>query len=221
MFKYYASCIHELLSDLVHYKCHSAVIQFLSEDSCIILNTLSKIFDITLDPASNNIFGVANNSEINDMFNETKSVILMTLKLIFKYISNKPYQDPQSKNSLVFKQKHLQELFEAKSKIMIESIYQIYRKPGLTLEDIEDVSSLNDVLILSFSLLCKVVEDQLYYNIFSVTSKPLFLEILLINLITTKDELSLMETDEIEFCQLFHDACYEQVLSLNQRNPKH
>jgi hypothetical protein len=209
-----------MLSDLIHYKCHSAVLQFLSEDTCIILNSLSKIFDITLDPASKNIFGIANNSEINDMFNETKTIILMTLKMIFKYISNKPYQDPQSKNSLVFKQKHLQELFASKSKIIIESIYQIYLKPGLSLEDIEDVASLNDVLILSFSLLCKVVDDQIYYNIFSVTSKRLFLEILLINLITTKDELSLMDSDEIEFCQLFHDACYEQVPSFDPRNPK-
>jgi hypothetical protein len=209
-----------MLSDLIHYKCHSAVLQFLSEDTCIILNSLSKIFDITLDPASKNIFGIANNSEINDMFNETKTIILMTLKMIFKYISNKPYQDPQSKNSLVFKQKHLQELFASKSKIIIDSIYQIYLKPGLSLEDIEDVASLNDVLILSFSLLCKVVDDQIYYNIFSVTSKRLFLEILLINLITTKDELSLMDSDEIEFCQLFHDACYEQVPSFDPRNPK-
>jgi hypothetical protein len=208
----YSLLVLNLFINLTTYKCYSMTTHFLNRDTSTILDVVNKMFDFSLTPGGNNILGVSRNEDLNEAFNRFKDNIVVLYIKILKYIvsGNTRGRDEGSKSDAPLNTKHLCTLLSKKSAILIESIYEVYKNPNVNLETIEEIDSLNEVLISSMKLLSKLANETEFYSIFDKVGKQLFIDIILVNLILLPREMDNFTQNEKEFCESFHDLCFEQ-----------
>ena len=217
MLQYYTLTIKEMLDSIFSYKCHSMAVHFLHKENPQLFDTLCKMFDLTISSKFNTIFGVTEHERLNDAFNLLKDNLINTIKNISKYIK----LSKETKSNFNLQCSHITSAIKTITLKLVESIYNLYKNTGITLAKIEEIDNLNEVLISSFKYLSKASENPDCFEIFNQVSRKFLVDVLLVNLIIIPREKDLFVENEKEFCEYFHDLCYEQVLSvLTVRNPR-
>lgn len=201
--KYFAIVVKEMADSLYSYKCHSMACNFIHPEHIQLFTTICKMYDIRV--AADTIFSVTNHPTLNDNFNNLKDTIIEIFRVTCKYVKNL-----QANKQLQFKINHITELVQNRSMVLVESTYNLYRTEGVTLDKIEDMECLNDLMITSLRFLNKISAMSEYFEIFNIASRKLLVDVLLMNILISSKEKDLLEDNEKEFCELAHDICYEQ-----------
>lgn len=196
--------VREMLENIYAYKGHTVASHFINMDSPQLFEVICKIYDLTITPGT--IFCVLENQNLSEAFNGTKEVLIDLFRLTVKYIEG------IKENVLKFQVKcgHVKEGIRHRTKSLIESIYNLYKSERVTLEAIEEVESLNELLITSLRFLCRASMNPDFFDIFDQIARSFFLDVLLVNMISLPKEKELFVENEKEYCEYFQDLCYEQ-----------
>lgn len=192
-----------MIEGLFSYKCHSMACHFLNQENSQLFATLCKIYDLRV--SADTIFSVTINEKLNDNFNNTKEIIVDAFRLTTKYVKT-----IQASKQIQIKTNHIVEAIQTRSVSLVESIYNLYKTDGVTLEKIEEIECLNDLMITSLRFLNKISQSNDFFEIFNRVSRQLLVDVLLLNLLTLPRERSMFDENEKDFCEMFHDLCYEQ-----------
>jgi hypothetical protein len=175
------------------------------------------MFELSIGNSVKTIFGITKHEPLDEAFNLAKENLITIFRLCSKYIQS---SKENKGNYAQLQCSHVNKAIQNATQLLVESIYNLYKSTDITLDRIEEIENLNSVLITSFKYLAKASENPDCFEIFNTISRKFLVDVMLINLILTPKERDLFTENEKEFCDYFHDLCYEQVVFGYQRSRK-
>ena len=174
-----------------------------------ILNSLSKMVQLSLPKCGRNVFGISGNEELDAVFNGFKSTVLQSLYVLFKYVRSRSEKN-EGKGGEGWKPQETIKVLRQTLVLVIESTYSIYKMESFAVDAILKIEALKDVISQSFKLLANMTDLVDFYAIYNETAKNLLVHLILPNLLFQEYDRDLYDHNEIEFAEYSFDLCYEQ-----------